>query len=97
MHPADFAFLEKFPHGVEDEEWLALAKKHKGDSLSKVVKEELSQENMKKLINKKDYRTICEIALKLLRRASVISVFEKVAFSNFLGHEEIQKDFSLYL
>ncbi len=97
MHPADFAFLEKFPHGVEDEEWLALAKKHKGDSLAKQVAIELSKDNLKQLINKKDYKTICETALKLLRRASVLSVFEKVAFSNYLAHEEIQKDFSIYL
>lgn len=94
MHPADFAFLKRFPNGLEDEEFVGIGRKHKADNLIKAVNEELSKKNLDNLINKKDYKTICEIALKLLRRASVLSVFEKVAFSNFIAHEEIQEDFA---
>ncbi len=97
MHPVDFAFLNRFPDGLDDVEFVGLGKKHKPDNVIKAVNTELSKENLQKLINKKDSKTICEISLKLLRRASVLSVFEKVAFSNFLSHEEIQKDFSNYL
>ncbi len=98
MHPADFAFLERFPNGVLDEEWVNLGKKHNGMKLVAQLNEELSKKRFKELLKNKDYDSICKSALKLLRRASVVSVFEKVAFSNYLEHEEIKKDFaqSLY-
>ncbi len=94
MHPAEFAFLKRFPNGLVDEEFIGLGNKHKADNLIKAVNNELSKENLKSLIQKKDYKTICESSLKLLRRANVLSVFEKVAFSNFLSHEEIFEEFS---
>ncbi len=97
MHPADFRFLEIFPNGLLDEEWINLGKKHSGQKIVAQINEELSQENFKKLLNAKKYEEVCLIALKLLRKATVVSVFEKVAFSNYLEHEEIKKDFSIAL
>ncbi len=97
MHPVDFAFLERFPNGLQDEEWIALGNKHKNGNLVQQVKENFSKENLSKLIKEKKYDEICEISLKLLKRASVVSVFEKVAFGNYMAHEEIHKDFALGL
>lgn len=93
MEPADFAFLQRFPGGLQDELWLSMGKKHKPDNIIKALNTELSKKEMSSNIKKKDYKTICDTALKILRRASVISVFEKMAFRNYLEHEEVQKDF----
>lgn len=94
MNEADFAFLQKFPNGLEDDLWLSMGKKHNPDRITKALNEEFSKQKLKEQLQKKDYKTICETALKLLRRATVVSVFEKVAFTNYLAHEEVHEDFS---
>lgn len=96
MHQVDYAFLEQFPDGLNDVAWISLCKKHQ-NNLDKQLKEYYNKDNFKKLLKQKKYDEICEISLKFVRRASVISVFEKVALANYMTHTEIHKDFSIAL
>lgn len=97
MNEVDFAFLQKFPDGLNDELWIDMGKKHKTIKITEKLNDQLSKQNFKMLITKKDYQTICDLSLKLLRQSTMISVFEKVAFANYLAHDDIKKDFSLSL
>lgn len=83
----DQMFLTIFPDGLEDQTWNDLGKKHDPTKIFKVLENELSEKELKKLLKQKDYETICEVTTKLVKKCTVVSVFEKVAFSNFIAKE----------
>ncbi len=90
----DMKFLELFPLGLEDENWKDLGKKHNPTKVMTLINEDLSQSILKELLNRKDYNKICEISLKIIKKASVVSVFEKVAMQNFFNYSDTKVEFS---
>ncbi len=91
----DLLFLSKFPDGLNDEMWIELGKKHKPNKIIETINNELSEDNLKEMLENEDYKTICTLVLKLVKKATVVSVFEKVAFQNFINDETTNKDFAL--
>ncbi len=83
----DNQFLEKFPNGFDNPMWNELGKKHNPNKIFNIFNNEFSEHSFKALLKDKAYEEICEIALKLVKTASVVSVFEKVAFTNFIKYE----------
>ncbi len=83
----DNQFLEAFPNGFEDQRWNELGKKHNPNKIFNIFNNEFSKQSFKTLLDEESYEEICEIALKLVKSASVVSVFEKVAFTNFMKYE----------
>lgn len=92
----DLKFLTLFPDGFEDEEWNNLGKKHDPSKIFRVFENELSKKELKRLLKEKDYEEICEVTSKLIKKATIVSVFEKVAFSNFIA-KETTEDFCVAL
>ncbi len=94
MNDVDFAFLRQFPEGLNDETWIELGKKHNMKKVYEIYDTVLSEPNMKKLIKEKKYKTICEEATNIIKKATIVSVFEKIAFQNFIANEPIHEEFS---
>ncbi len=80
----DNHFLTIFPDGFEDIAWNTLGKKHKPDTIIEVLNNDLSKENFTHLLDAHKYYEICEVVTKLVKKVTVVSVFEKVAFSNYI-------------
>lgn len=94
---AETHFLDRFPGGVEDTQWQALLKKHDKPRLYEAYDTFLSQENLKLVIEGGLYYDIIEKILKWVKQSTTVSVFEKIAFQNYLEHDEIHPQFLLCL
>ncbi len=94
MNNIEFNFLKLFPNGLNDEQWHTLGKKHNMKKVYEIYDTTLNEKNMLKLIKNKKYKTICEEATNIIKKATIVSVFEKIAFQNFIANEPIHKEFS---
>ncbi len=97
MNNIELAFLEQFPNGLQDENWILLGKKHNMKTIHQIYENEFSAKNMKKLIKDKKYKKICELATEIVQKATIISVFEKIAFKNYIANEPIHEPFAKFL
>ncbi len=93
----DNHFLTIFPDGFDDIAWNTLGKKHKPDKIIELLTVDLGKENFKRLLDAHKYYEICEKATQLVKKVTVVSVFEKVAFSNYIEKVSPEKFcFALY-
>lgn len=90
-------FLEQFPGGVLGEKWLEIGKKHNKARLYEPFQTYLSKENLKRSIESGMFEQLSENVVKLIKQATTISVFEKIAFQNFMSYREIHPRFFLAL
>lgn len=74
LKEAEKSFLSTYPEGFQDEEMLKIAKKHKVNKISMFTQEvfEASKFN--------DLNQICEDAIRLVSKSSMVSLFEKPKF-----------------
>ena len=70
-------FLKRYPGGFNHPEMVAIGKKHKMDAMILLSRESFSKEKFN------SSGTIIENMIKLISRASMISVFEKPKFRDF--------------
>ncbi len=94
----DNEFLFRFPGGFDDPQWAAGEKKYgKTKKINEILDTELSEIKMEELIEYGEFSVIAESVLKLIRTAAIISVFEKVAFSNFVKERDTHEPLALAL
>ncbi|TLG72944.1 hypothetical protein [Culicoidibacter larvae] len=86
-------FLEQYPDGFEDELWLAGEKSYKPEQMITNINQQLSKEELELTLESGDYQEAIDNTLHLVRQSKVISVFEKLAFQNFVEHQEIHEQF----
>lgn len=85
LRNAEKIFMDQYPGGFNHPEMVKIGKKHKMPQMISFVRENFSPE---KFIAVDE---ICENAIKVVSRASMISVFEKPRFRDYmrsLNHEE---------
>ena len=78
LQHAEALFLQKYPEGFSNPEMQALGKKHK---VEKMVS--LSQESFAKA-NFKDNHEVAESMIKVVSRSSMVSMFEKPKFRDYV-------------
>lgn len=86
-------FLEQYPGGFADELWLEGEKAYKPGKMTALINELLSKEELELTLESGDYQETIDNTLYLVRQSKVISVFEKLAFQNFVEHHEIHEQF----
>ena len=94
----DDLFLLRFPNGLDDEEFLELGKKHKSSSkILEMVKNEIDLESFQLEDNYHVSKNI-GLIIKMVTKSTMVSVFEKVAFKNYLADPLVHVSFlqSLY-
>jgi len=89
LKQAEAEFLQQYPRGFGSPEMLAVGKKH---NMAKMI--ELSQEVFAKKAFK-DIDTLAENMIKVVSRSSMVSMFEKPKFRDFV--RRLQKDEKSYL
>lgn len=87
-------FLELFPNGTNDDEWKRLGKKHDPTRVINLINDDLSKENLDHLLALKQYDVICDIASEVIKKATVVSVFEKIVFKNFVSYTKTNEEFA---
>lgn len=90
-------FLEQYPAGLDDEKWIELWKKHSKSRLFEAFQTDLSEPNLKLAIESGVLENLAERVVKLVKQATTISVFEKIAFQNFMSYREIHPRFFMAL
>ena len=75
---AEEMFLSRYPGGFEDPEIQAIVKKHKLDKMSALSHEYFSKANFK------DHDQMIIHIMKIVTASSMVSVFEKVKFKDFI-------------
>lgn len=78
LHKAEDSFFSKYPGGFYNPEMVAIGKKHKMDQMEKLAKESFAEERFNAPM------TIVEDAIKLVSRSSMVSVFEKPRFRDYV-------------
>ncbi len=78
LHKAEDSFFAKYPGGFYNPEMIAIGKKHKMEQMEKLAKESFTEERFN------DPMTIVEDAIKLVSRSSMVSVFEKPRFRDYV-------------
>ncbi len=78
LHKAENSFFAKYPGGFYNPEMVAIGKKHKMDQMEKLAKESFDEKRFS------DPMTIVENAIKLVSRSSMVSVFEKPRFRDYV-------------
>jgi len=79
LHKAEESFFIRYPGGFNNPDMLAIAKKHKMGQLEKFAKESFAKENFIQPL------VIVEEAIKLVSRSSMVSVFEKPRFRDYIN------------
>lgn len=78
LHEAEVSFFARYPGGFNNPEMLAIGKKHKMAQMEKLAKENFAEKRFN------DPMTIVEEAVKLVSRSSMVSVFEKPRFRDYV-------------
>ena len=78
LHKAENNFISRYPGGFNNPEMIAIGKKHKMAQMEKLAKESFAEKNFT------DPMTIVEDAIKLVSRSSMVSVFEKPRFRDYV-------------
>lgn len=79
LRTAEVAFLERFPGGFDDPEMAAIARKHRVGQLA---------EQTQGLLAKKNFSAtgaILDDIVRIVSRSSMVSMFEKPKFRDYLG------------
>ncbi len=87
LYTAEKYFLKQFPNGFKDEQMKEISKKHKFSKTVEYAQTVLSKDALR---NKKD--SITNIA-KFVSKTSMVSVFEKMRFRDFLKEIDDETQF----
>lgn len=79
LKQAEADFLARYPGGFQNPEMLAMGKKHKMDKLSDQVQEAFQKRNFR------DTSTIVDDMARFIGRSSMVSMFEKPKFRDFVN------------
>ena len=79
LREAEGLFLERYPDGFDDEEMAAIRKKHNVDKLSEFATDALKKSSF---VNQ---GTVLDDITKIVTRSSMISMFEKPKYRDFVG------------
>jgi len=94
LKKAEQDFLEQYPEGFNSPEMIAIAKKHRVDKMTALTRESFAESNFN---NEKE---ITQNMVKVISRASMVSMFEKPRFRDFektlAGHEREMMAEALY-
>lgn len=90
-------FYEQYPAGTSDETWIELGKKHNKARLYEPFRTYLAENNLKLSIESGMLHQLAIDIVKLVKQSTTISVFEKIAFQNFMSYEAIHPRFFLAL
>lgn len=74
-----------YPNGFEDEKWKEGEKKYKVEKINSFVDNNISKKIFENYINTNQTGKIIELIEKIISLSSVVSVFEKIAFRNFIN------------
>lgn len=92
LQTIDDLFLTFFPGGFNDENFIELSKKHKAnDRIFKII-DDFDIENLLEEYPPTVLKNI-QIITKMVTSCSMISVFEKVAFKNYIADKRIHETF----
>ncbi|TLG72943.1 hypothetical protein [Culicoidibacter larvae] len=86
-------FLQIFPEGLSGDDWNNAGKRHNPDKIFEIFQTELTKEALELTLDSGDYEETIDAITAAVRRVSVISVFEKFAFKNYIAHQEIHGPF----
>jgi len=90
----DHDFLLRFPAGLQDPQWQALAKKHRSvDSVIRLCQQGLSAEHMQQCMAENRFGEITESCRQIISRSTTVSTFEKMAFRNYLAFRDVHVSF----
>lgn len=89
LYTAEKFFLQQFPKGFQSEEMTDIRRKHKFDKVVTFAQEILSEASLRK---KKE--SIANIS-KFISKASMVSVFEKMRFRDFIKEIDDTTEFEL--
>ena len=79
LKQAEETFLKQYPGGFNNSEMVAIGKKHRMDKMIIMTQEGFSK------VNFKTSETIIENMIKIMSRSSMVSVFEKPKFKDFVN------------
>lgn len=90
----DHDFLLRFPRGLQDEGWLALAKKHRGiETVQRLCRDGLSAPQLQLALASQRYGEVIECCRQMVGRCSTVSTFERMAFRNYLAFSDVHPAF----
>lgn len=97
LYIIDDLFLNFFPEGLEDEEFINLSKKHKVNNKIFKTIEDIDIEDFLEEYPPTVKKNI-QLITKLVTSCSMVSVFEKMAFKNYIADKRLHETFlqSLY-
>ena len=78
LKQAEESFMTMYPGGFENPDMRALAKKHKMDKMTALVQETFAEDRFK------DPNAVVLAMSKIISRASMVSMFEKPKFRDFI-------------
>ena len=78
LHQAEALFLSRYPGGFEDPEMVAVGKKHRMDKLVPRAMEQFSKDAFS------NTDQLCENLVKFVSSSSLVSVYEKPRFRDFV-------------
>ncbi|MEQ6291880.1 hypothetical protein ACFPAG_14820 [Vogesella sp. GCM10023246] len=90
----DADFLARFPHGLQDEAWLALGKKHRSiDGVIRLCREALAEPLLRAAVDSGNTAAVIDSCRQIVGRCSTVSTFEKMAFRNYLAFSDVHRPF----
>lgn len=88
----DQMFLNRFAGGIEDIEFLEMAKKHRSSDKILELAKSLELDDFISASSLKRQAQI-DILLQMVQRSTMISTFEKMAFKNYMSNREMHSIF----
>jgi len=86
LKQAQHQFFEKYPNGFMHPEMQAVGKKHKMDKMTAMAQDAFKKSRFK------DPEEVCEAMIKIVTRSSMVSMFEKPKFRDYVrGLSEQEK------
>ena len=87
-------FLLRFPHGLQDEAWLALGKKHRGiERVLQLCRDGLGEPQLRAAIDSGNTAAVVETCRQIVSRCTTVSTFERMAFRNYLAFSDVHRPF----
>lgn len=87
-------FYQQFPGGIQDPTFTEMSARYNPDAIVAIFQDELSEKAIKDAIASHEFEVIVEAAHRAIKKVKVVSMFEQMAFSNFLKHKEVYSDFT---
>ncbi len=90
----DAKFSLLFPNLFEDKEWLRLSKKHSIKNIETIFSTTLSKKQMKYHLDNGEIEEIITASKRAVQSSTTISMFEKIAFRNYMVDSSLHNEFA---